>query len=630
MKEKIQFNEALAKEVEDDFLKRQQERKQLEQQWLLNMNFLFGNQYCEITPTGDVGEEDKYYYWQNRNVYNHIAPIIETRLAKLSRVRPKMSVRAQGQDDGDIKASKVATNVLNSTYQRLNLEAVIAKVTHWAEVCGSGFYKVIWNKTKGKSVGVVDNSTVYEGDVSITAVSPFEIFPDSLFHEEIGELKSLIYAKAMNVEDVLELYGVKVSGGDVDVFQMQKVSGGVSARLTQGIVHDSVLVLEKYETPSLNHPLGRVITVADGKVLQVDDLPYENGVNGARVFPFIKQNSISLAGCFFGTSVIERIIPLQRAYNAVKNRKHEFLNRVSMGVLTVEDGSIDTDELVDEGLSPGKVIVYRQGSNPPQMMQTASVPLDFTYEEERLNSEFITVSGVSEIARSSSIPDSVTSGVAMQVLLEQDETRLNLTAENVKIAIKEIAKQIIRLFKQFAKAERMMRIAGESKTAEVFYFNAGDLSSDDVVFDTESEISSTPAQKKSEILELLGTGLLSDENGALDERRKAKILEIMGYGNLDNANDLTNLHIARADKENLECLEELVVKDYDDHSIHITEHTRYLLSGECSNGKNFELVEKRLCQHIAEHKMRLAQELNALPQGQAISGNADSEAVENI
>ncbi|MGN0818995.1 MAG: hypothetical protein ACI4M6_01170 [Christensenellaceae bacterium] len=606
MKNKTEFNETLAKAVEDDFLKRQQERKQLEQQWLLNMNFLFGNQYCEITPTGDVGEEDKYYFWQNRNVYNHIAPIVETRLAKLSRVRPKMSVRAQGQDDGDIKASKVATNVLNSTYQRLNLEAVIAKVTHWAEVCGSGFYKIIWNKTKGKSVGVFDNSPVYEGDVSITAVSPFEIFPDSLFHEEISELKSLIYAKAMNVDDVFELYGVKVTGGDVDVFQMQKVNGSGSSRLTQGVVHDSVLVLEKYEMPNSEYPLGRVITVADGKVLQVDDLPYENGLNKTRVFPFIKQNSISLAGCFFGTSVIERIIPLQRAYNAVKNRKHEFLNRVSMGVLTVEDGSIDTDELIDEGLSPGKVIVYRQGSNPPKMMQTASVPLDFTYEEDRLNNEFITVSGVSEISRSSSIPDNVTSGVAMQVLLEQDETRLNLTAENVKVAIKEIAKHIIRLFKQFAKAKRMMKIAGESRTAEVFYFNSSDLSSDDVVFDTESEISSTPAQKKSEILELLSTGLLSDDRGALDERRKAKILEIMGYGNLDNANDLTNLHIARADKENLECLDNLSVKDYDDHAIHITEHTRFLLSGESAKSGDFELIEKTLCRHISEHKRMMA------------------------
>ena len=56
---------------------------------------------------------------------------------------------------------------------------------------------------------------------------------------------------------------------------------------------------------------------------------------------------------FFGTSVVERIIPVQRAYNTVKNRKHEFMNRMAVGVMAVEDGSVDTDDLEEEGLPPG-------------------------------------------------------------------------------------------------------------------------------------------------------------------------------------------------------------------------------------------------------------------------------------
>lgn len=66
--------------------------------------------------------------------------------------------------------------------------------------------------------------------------------------------------------------------------------------------------------------------------------------------------------------MVERTIPIQRAYNAVKNRKHEFLNRIAVGVLAVEDGSVDVDNLETEGLSPGKILVYRQGSNPPRLM----------------------------------------------------------------------------------------------------------------------------------------------------------------------------------------------------------------------------------------------------------------------
>ena len=81
-----------------------------------------------------------------------------------------------------------------------------------------------------------------------------------------------------------------------------------------------------------------------------------------------------MPGAFFGQSVINRLIPLQRAYNAVRNRKHEFLNRLSMGIVAVEDGSIDCDELAEEGLAPGKVIVYRQGMSAPQILDVGVMP----------------------------------------------------------------------------------------------------------------------------------------------------------------------------------------------------------------------------------------------------------------
>lgn len=600
---KQQFLNELVSEVKEDFLSRREERRPLEEQWRLNFNYLMGNQYCDISPDGTVFEEEKYYYWQDRNVYNHIAPIVETRVAKLARVRPVMSVRAAGSDDRDLKTAKIATNVLNSTYHRVGLDGVIARATLFSEVYGTAFYKIFWDSEKGRKLGLDDNEYVYEGDVSIVPVSPFEIYPDSLFHDGIENLKSLIHARAMHVKDVYEKYGVKVKGEDIDVMRMEKsaTQTNFSGKVTSGIAHDNVIVIERYEMPSADFPYGRVVTVAGDALLAVSDLPFENGVDGKRAFPFVKQESITQPMSFFGTSIIGRLIPVQRAYNAVKNRKHEFINRLSMGVLTVEDGSVDTDELVSEGLSPGKVLVYRQGSTPPQYLSSGNVPSEFTYEEERLSQEFISISGVSEISRNSGIPDSVTSGVALQVLLEQDETRLASTAEGVKRAIKAVAKQILRLFKQFATQLRVMRIAGESQKAETFYFNSSDLTSDDVVFDTENEITTTPAQKKSAVLELFSSGLLSDKDGKLNERTKAKILEIMGFGSLDNANDITSLHISKASKENLEAVYGVPeVEFYDDHDVHVTEHTRFLLSGEL-DGKNAE-HKNRLIEHLRKHK----------------------------
>lgn len=93
--------------------------------------------------------------------------------------------------------------------------------------------------------------------------------------------------------------------------------------------------------------------------------------------------------------IVERLIPTQRAYNAIANRKHECLNRISTGILVVEDGSIDLDNIEEEGLSPGKVIVYRQGSTPPTML-SQEIAIANVLEEElnRLEKEFLILGNI--------------------------------------------------------------------------------------------------------------------------------------------------------------------------------------------------------------------------------------------
>ena len=103
----------LVKEVTDDFKKRSYERKPFDAQWQLNMNFLMGNQYCSIGYNNDVEEYDKQFFWQEREVFNHIASIIETRLAKLKTVRPTMTIVPASGDESDIKTAKLSKKIVN-------------------------------------------------------------------------------------------------------------------------------------------------------------------------------------------------------------------------------------------------------------------------------------------------------------------------------------------------------------------------------------------------------------------------------------------------------------------------------------------------------------------------------------
>lgn len=572
---------------------RREERKPYELQWQLNMNFIAGNQYCFVTPRGDIADEYKDYEWQSREVYNHLAPIFETRLAKLSRVRPRMSVIPASGDDTDVLTAKTATAVLDSATAKLGFDAIVAEATQWAEACGTVFYKVTWDGS----------------DACVTVVPPFELYPDSDAAGSLDDCASVIHARAVGAGEVRDAYGIDAQGRDIGVFSADGIAGLADSRLLSVPKHDQVMLYEYYERPTADYPDGRFAIVADNVLAYLGALPYCNATDGGRGYPFVPQVSVRRTGCLWGASVIERAIPVQRAYNAVKNRKHEFLNRLAGGVLAVEDGSVDIEDLAADGLTPGKVIVYRQGSTPPRFLDTGRLPHELAQEEDKLLSEFIAISGVSELMRSSTVAHSVNSGVALQMLIEQDDTRLAVTAELVKTATKRVAAQILRLYKQFATVRRMARVVGEDGAVEMTAWNASDITSDDVAFVSENQLSDTPAQNRQFVFELLKTGLLADEDGKISDRMRTKLLDIVGFGMREAGKDVESLQIKRARAEMLEARAHTpVVKPYDDHAVHVAEHTKYLLGGDFARAAARDpALEAVIVRHLETHRELAAQ-----------------------
>ena len=601
----------IAAEVRNDFEKRREERKSLEMQWRLNLNYFMGNQYCEIGESGEIEDYGKQYFWQQREVYNHTATVLETRIAKLSGIKVGMSVRPLSSDEGDKQTAAFSTRILSSVFNEINLQKLIDEANMWSEVTGTAFYKIVWDGECGRRIGRNEKGDIYDGDVKVEVIPPFDIYPDSVTNMEIGDCRSIIHAKAYPVSEIKDKWGVDVQSESVNGFILQGGStiGGLGySGFVRGISDSSLegyaMVIERYEAPTHERPLGRLVIVAGDRVLYDGDLPYVNKEDGRRGFPFAKQSSIIAPGCFFGTSIVERMIPIQRAFNAVKNRKHEYLNRMTMGVLAVEDGSVDIENLEEDGLSPGKVLIVRQGGRMPQMLEIGSVPVELIREEERLLDEFTMISGVSDLMKYSQAPATNTSGKAISLLMEQDESRLKITATEVRSAIKEVAKQILRLYKQFALGARMKRIAGENGEIEMRYFDKSDISSDDVVFDVSGDVLESATSRKNMVIELINLGLLTDDTGKMSTANKAKVLEMLGFGNWESARELDELNKHRAVEENdLVEKESVEIGEVDDDDIHIAEHSKALLGKEHDYSPE---AKKRLIEHIRDHKRKKA------------------------
>lgn len=608
--------EKIVNEVLADFKERAEKRKSLDLIWQVNMNFLMGNQYCNIGYGGNLEESERQYFWQEREVFNHIAPTFDIRYAKLTKVDTEINILPSTNDERDVKSAKVSKKIIKSIKNKLKLQSIIAQGIKWSEVCGTCFYKITWNSDKGQVVGLDEGGRpVRSGEVEVCVVSPFEIYPDNLVTEKLEELQSIIHAKAYSTEEVKAMFDVTVKGQDVNVYSLDSVNSsigglgfnGTMPKMIESRKSDSVLVIERYNRPNATYPNGRLTIVAGDKLVYDGDLPYKIGSDDERDFPFVKQTAIEEPGSFFGTSIIERLIPVQRAYNAVKNRKHEFINRLSMGVLSVEDGSVDLDNLEDEGLCPGKILVYRQGSSEPKYLQGESLPNGLSDEENALLEEFNKISGVNDILNSSSLSSNI-SGTALELLISQDEERLNASIESIRGANIEIARKILKLYKQYAIFPRLARIVGENGQVELFYFSSCDISSDDVEIENVSSGLSSMTQRREMIFSLLEKGIFNDDNGQLSSKMKCKIFEMLGMGNWESAQDLNELHIKKAGSENLKMLDGVncKVSEIDEDNLHINEHIAFMLGSdyEKMSMKNANL-ERVFLEHIRAHKQKM-------------------------
>ncbi len=241
-----------------------------------------------------------------------------------------------------------------------------------------------WQEVTGS---VFYKVTAVKNVPNVSVCSPFEIYPDKIDVSNMNEIGSIIHAK--------------------------KVSGK--------------LVIEKWSRD-------RLIIINDAKLEYDGVLPYG--------FPFIRGTSELVAGEFFGKSVVERAVPVQRAYNTIKNRRSEFMNRMACGVVAVEDGSVDVDNLEIDGLCPGKIIVYKQGYNEPKFMEVGTIPEELTKEEDRLLKEFYSITSGGDIISELSSRASVGEG-SLSIISEQIKKQLRRPIQSVEDIYAQVAEKVL-------------------------------------------------------------------------------------------------------------------------------------------------------------------------------------------
>lgn len=636
---------------------RKKQKTALELQWRLNINYYNGDQFTYIdTVTDDIRETPTYTAWEERNVYNEIAPNLETRFAFLTNRKNRMKNRPASSAAEDRTAAKIGNKVLASTASRLHLAEMQQEANLIAGIMGTVIWKTTWDSSKGRVVGIYQSeldkedteSLVYdeyekmilgdnlnltqryirEGDVNTTIHSPFEFYPENIT-KSIRDNHKVMHVVLMQPEEVYEKWGVIEEGKDNSTYKLvtsaeRMYGGAISGRMSGrslgvATVKNSVMVYEEHELPSPRYPKGRLIICTDNHLLHYGALPDALGENGEYEFCFDVQQSLKTDG-FFGKSLVERMIPIQNKYNSLKNRKQDYINRVTMGVLVAPEGSItDEDYFRENGIGPGEILTYHIGSEEPHFMEMGSLPATFGEEEKNLLDEFNRFAGVSSLAQQSTLPSNVSSGTAISTIAEQDDTRIGLEAENIKNCLEKVGRKWLILYKEHVKYSRMVKDIGRNEAFEIDSFVGNNITSFDVFIESEPASADSLAQRREKIIELLNSGLFNDpETGTITNEGRIKVFELLQMGNWEDFVSSDDAHQRRADRENNDMVVgiEPMIRSFDDDVVHINRHNIFRASAEYEEAISKDPdIDQLFEAHINDHLHNL-QEKTAQQQTQ--------------
>jgi hypothetical protein len=364
-------------------------------------------------------------------------------------------------------------------------------------------------------------------------------------------------------------------------------------------------VITYFERASQAYPSGRMaILVGDTDLVYYGALPYDE-------IPLVRTVCKERAGQFFGKSVVEELIPLQRAYNSACNDIAEWVKRLKSPEWWVLQGSVDVDEFAEHAGEPNAIHIYRTPGDVPHAAQTAQFSGDVFTQKQDLERQMEYVAAVSQLMVFGQTPAGVTSGKAIENLRDIDNTRLALTGDYIRAAALEMAKLWLTLYKRYANTYRVIRYTGKNDVGSAIVWSKQDVTSYDVEFSTENELMFSGDAQWQRALQLLTAGV-QDENlyGEVVEQIRTYIKAGVHNSELT----INELQEQAAVREFVFLREGVLptVKEIDDNSIHAKRHLKDLLQLE------FQLMEREnpetyrcAAAHYGEHIARLRQAAQA-------------------
>lgn len=520
---------------------------------------------------------------RNRVHINKVLPTAQNRLARLCKNPPKFDVRPESSSEEDKDRARFELEVLAQLWDQEGIQLNKQRIPlyMWLQQCGHSYIKVSWDECLGKALIDPESGDFdgYEGDIRADICSAFELFVDPLA-KTIDEATWAVQAKVRKLEYFRSHYpdrGEAVTEEGpwlLSVQYEQRINSlNTSGPMSSGTniqMKNAAIELSYYEKRSKKYPNGRHCVTANEILLKDDELLIGE-------IPFTKFDDVLIAGKFYSEAIITHLRPLQDQFNRLYSSRAVWTNRLLHGKYLAAKGH----GIIQEGLNDAdtEVVQYTVVPNapPPAPMAIPVIPQYAYVEETNLEKQFDEISGISEVSKGQ-LPSASIPAVGMQLLQEQDETRIGIQTEWAEDAWARVGRQLLKTAQKQYVTPRYLKKAGKLGEYNVKeYVGANITANPDVTVIRGSTIPNSKILRRQELLNVFTQGLLGDPH---DPKVLQQVLEQLEYGEIGEVWEEQSL-VANQIKKSITMIENGVapsVNEFDNHIMHLKKKNLYRIS----------------------------------------------------
>lgn len=523
-------NEAILAWCNNQYSRCKSARYPIERKWYLWMAFYFGRQNVTVVNSSATTNGFQLYTpkappWRVRLVINKIRVAIRKQVSNLTSQKPRFFSIPAGTSDADLMSARVAESILDCFYRESHIKTKIRSMVWWGSILGTAFTKTYWDKFQKDSNGT-------QGNICSEVIPPFYIYVPDLLQPDIELQPYVIHVTTINPELAKIRYNLDttpnvVAASNVLEDQFLSMIGAQAQR------KDQVLNLEFWIKPNLFKlfPRGAMVTICGDKVVQFKEgMPYAHGQ-----FPFAKFTDVD-TGAFYGSSVIEDLLPLQREFNRTRSQIVEAKNLMAKPKLLAARGSVNANQITSE---PGQVILFTPGFDKPTPLPLTPLPSYVLDEVSRLNQDMQDMLGQHDISQ---LISSRTSATALSYVQNADATVTSSATDSIENVVEKTGRQVLSLVKQYWTTARTVKIVGPDEAFEAQQWSGKDIRDyTEVYVEPGSALPQDRSAKQAFLMDLFKMGAI----------RPQQMLEMLDIGGIEKVYEDYLVDKRQAQRENI-------------------------------------------------------------------------------